>query len=437
MNVVIIHYHLHPGGVTQVIKSQIKSIQNAMPGAGIRILTGGCHDTSIYEALGAQITIKEELNYLDDIDYSKDELSSRLQKLKDYLTSQIAQQDIIHFHNLNLGKNPLLTLAIYYLAKEGYSIFNHCHDFAEDRPVNRAFLYKIIKTNFKLDPEKVLYPDIKNYQLGVINSFDKKRLMDMYNIPGYRIDLLPNPVNVQEISKATPNKKQARHSICNQLNIDKDLPIITYPVRVIKRKNIGEFILLAHLFAGQFHWMVTQPPKNPVEIEHYEKWKAFCQKYLIDIIWEAGTKVKFEELLAASHYCISTSIREGFGMVYLEPWLMDTPVFGRNIDYVTKDFLESGIEFPLLYEQLVVSFNGKETDFANLDETSKMDLIAGTISDHKSKDIILQKNISLKRIKVSLPKDIINKNKQIIKNKYSLEKYGERLHGIYEKLSGQ
>ncbi len=54
--------------------------------------------------------------------------------------------------------------------------------------------------------------------------------------------------------------------IVTRLGLDPEKKIITYPVRAIRRKNIGEFILLAVLFEGTCQFNITQAPKNPVGI---------------------------------------------------------------------------------------------------------------------------------------------------------------------------
>ncbi|MDT8394764.1 MAG: hypothetical protein RQ761_13055 [Bacteroidales bacterium] len=42
-NIAILHYHLHPGGVTSIIKSQVKSLSNNGM-FDIRVLSGDCQN---------------------------------------------------------------------------------------------------------------------------------------------------------------------------------------------------------------------------------------------------------------------------------------------------------------------------------------------------------------------------------------------------------
>ena len=51
----------------------------------------------------------------------------------------------------------MLSYLFYLLAKEGYKIFNHAHDFAEDRPTNIQFLKDIIEFKFELTSSRSSY----------------------------------------------------------------------------------------------------------------------------------------------------------------------------------------------------------------------------------------------------------------------------------------
>lgn len=93
--------------------------------------------------------------------------------------------------------------------------------------------------------------------------------------------------------------------------------------------------------------------KNPIELEHYKKWRSFCRENeLNNVHFEVGEAIDFPTLVKGSDFCITTSIREGFGMTYMEPWLYHTPVIGRKIDYITHDFINKGLIFSGLYEKI-------------------------------------------------------------------------------------
>ncbi len=428
MQIVIAHSHLNPGGVTRIIELQIESLK----GSSIKVLVGACPNPESITSRGAELNIIEDLNYLERKKYTDKEAMDMLHKVHREIRQYLIEDTVLHFHNLNLGKNPIVTYAVYLLAKEGVKVFNHAHDFAEDRPSNHAFLKEILSDIFLQDINEVLYPNLPNYHFGVLNSFDYNRLKEL-GVSKERIEWLPNPVKFIA-SEQLQEKETAKNEICEGLNLSPDKLLITYPVRVIQRKNIGEFILLSILFSHRANFTVTQPPQNPVEIDMYTQWVEFCEKHDIEITFEAGTKVNFEKLLRGSDFCITTSYKEGFGMVYLEPWLVDTPVVGRDIDFITKDFKEDGFIFPTLYFKLNIP--GIKADFKDLNLKMQMEIIASVLNGKIEKQRIFEQNPILHTLFSEIKPHILEQNKTIIKNNYSLKGYGIKLQERYKKVVG-
>lgn len=426
MKIVLFHYHLNPGGVTRIIESQIDALQMLPEKPQLLVLTGSCENKGFFARRGVELVEHAELNYLisDDSDNKL-----RLENIEKIIRGVCAKDDILHFHNLNLGKNPLVSLVVSDLALEGFTLINHAHDFSEDRPMNQSFLQKIIENEFDRTLDHVLYPQVENYHFAVLNSFDHARLIK-YGVSSQRCNLFANPV---EFTSSLPegDEEQWREEICSSLDIDPRKMIVTYPVRVIRRKNIGEYVLLAVLFAEQANWLVTQPPKNPVEIELYDKWKAFCAVEQINVGWEAGMKVDFEKLLRVSDFCFTTSIQEGFGMVYMEPWLLGTAVKGRDIPMVTKDLKQSGVQYPLLYSKLILP-NGKQLHELDIEQQFKA--IRDINNESESKKKLLESNPIIKELLNHVPKELINENNKVILEEYSLKSYGEKLDGLYKRI---
>jgi hypothetical protein len=60
------------------------------------------------------------------------------------------------------------------------------------------------------------------------------------------------------------------------------------------------------------------------------------------------------ELLRRADAAITTSVAEGFGMAFLEPWCLGIPVCGRNLPEITAGFREEGIILPWSYDRLEV-----------------------------------------------------------------------------------
>jgi len=433
MKIHILHYHLHPGGVARVIESQIKSLKQQYPQTEIQLLTGYCPNKEEYQELGVTVVQNAKLNYLYEDDLDEIDVQDLFQSILGFLYYHIGKKDILHAHNLNLGKNPALTYAVSYLSERGLFVVNHCHDFAEDRPNNWKFLKDIIEVQFNEPLKQVLYPAHENYRFAVLNSYDLKRISS-YQLPESHIFYMPNPV--QEVTFPTvEERKAAKQKICTELQLDPEKGIITYPVRVIRRKNIGEFILLAALFGERFNWLVTLPPKNPQEVKDYEKWQNFCAKYDLPIRFEVGIHLSFQTLMEGSDFCVTTSVREGFGMAYMEPWMYGTPVIGRKIPYVVDDFIERGFQFPNMYNQLLVEDRNEEKDFKDIIADEQMEVIKQIVKGRVDKTEIFARNPKLQSLMERHAQDLINANIKLVKAHFSLTEYGKKLAFIYQQFS--
>jgi glycosyltransferase involved in cell wall biosynthesis len=442
MNLFIVHYHLFRGGVTRIISHQLESLKGNSLFETTSLMTGRIPDKAVLRDIHIDAPLVEEdlLFYLPSGAPAQEYKSSE-KKLYSFFKKNITKNDIIHVHNPALGKNPLLTYTLGRLAREGYSFFYHCHDFAEDRPENYLFLKQIITDLFHADTQAVMYPCEKKTMFGVLTSYDAQRLGGM-DIPGNRIVRLPNPVKVPALPgmQSTPAqlremKKQARENVCTCFSLDPSLPIMLYPVRVIRRKNIGEFIFFASLFKKQASWLVTMPPTNPVEIAPYEQWKAFAEEIHSPVIFEAGDTMNFPSLMYAAHKAVTTSVKEGFGMCFLEPWTFHTPVTGRTIPGVIPDFKKDGIKFPHLYDRLPVFWQGKTGDFPGFSPGTQMEIIKKMLANPSMKDDFLSATGIEKKLFDPVPGDLVLHNKQVITDLYSIENYGKKLTDIYTALS--
>lgn len=428
--VLICHYHLNPGGVTRIIESQIRSLISGSVYRDILVITGHCDDPDIFRRLGATLHINEDLNYLTS---SGGNVEKKYLRIRDFFGTLVRKDDIVHFHNLNLGKNPLVTAVIAELAWKGHYVLNHAHDFAEDRPDNFSFMKEILEGSLKKKPDHILYPQLKNYLFATLNSFDQKRLVG-YAIDEERITLLPNPIAGETAILGVDNN-DLRRKVCDHLHISAEKLLVTYPVRVIRRKNIGEFILLAHLFEGEANWVVTQPPRNPLELVPYLSWKKFCIENSIAVIFDAGEKTDFEELMRSTDLCVTTSRQEGFGMAFMEPWLYGKPVIGRNIPEVTHDLESSGVNFPLLYEKLEIVYHNSTVDFSALNDDEQKTCIVEIKENGKYKNQMLEMNPFLNRMLQTVKPGLVEHNQTILLTEYSLENYARRLESLYQKFT--
>ncbi|MEM1067270.1 MAG: hypothetical protein AAGI63_00135, partial [Planctomycetota bacterium] len=129
-----------------------------------------------------------------------------------------------------------------------------------------------------------------------------------------------------------------------------------YPVRGIRRKNVGEFLLLSLFAPAQCYSGVTLRPTTLVEARSYERWQEVANELAPRAVFDAAhhEDVSFADNLAASRFVLSTSVAEGFGMAFLEPWLAHREVIARRLGSVTQDFERSGVRLNKLYDELPI-----------------------------------------------------------------------------------
>jgi glycosyltransferase involved in cell wall biosynthesis len=430
MNLSILHYHLMPGGVTRIISSQVASLTSCSYIEKVVILCGRFSPQFVTN--GVTIIENVGMNYISP--HEKKEFYMTLRdRLYSFMKDQIGRDDIIHIHNPNVGKNPVLTSAIYRLGAEGYKLFLHCHDFAEDRPDNIAFMKQVIQDVLSENVNEVMYPRFCHCFYGVLNSFDMERLKKI-GIEKDKIQRIPNPVSFDMYTDVGQMEK-ARDDVCAHFHLNPQADIFIYPVRVIRRKNIGELILLAALFPGRACWLVSMAPHNPLEITFYRKWKAFVREKQLPVFFEAGKEIDFHTLMYGADRSITTSIKEGFGMSFLEPWLFQKPVVGRSIPYVINDFKEEGMIFDSLYNNLMVSWKGEKKDFPELSDHEQRQYITKLLHGKREREKTLAETRIDEVVFSPVSQQTIMHNKKIISETYSLEHYGKRLCTIYKKLS--
>lgn len=327
--VAILHYHLQRGGVSTVIENACR----ALASRGIRacVLVGeeppaGC---------GLNACTLPALAYgsrLKDVDDLYLQLRTAARKLLD------GDPDIWHIHNHSLGKNDVFPQLPAKLAEEGERVVLQPHDFAEDyRPANYAHLCA------RLEPEDFsrIYPHSPCVNYALLNSRDLE-FMSKAGIDRQRLHLLPNAVDPFASGIAEMATDSSGSS----------LPLILYPTRAIRRKNIGELLFWASALKGRARFGITLAPQNPRERPLYDRWVEFARKLDLPIDFELGKRRDLPDLIAASRAVITTSLAEGFGMAFLEPWTAGRPVIGRRLAEITEDFSDMGIDLGACYDSL-------------------------------------------------------------------------------------
>ncbi|HSP43484.1 MAG TPA: HAD family hydrolase [Luteolibacter sp.] len=324
MNVAVVHYHLQDGGVAEVIRRMLP----VMAGKGVRqiVFTGGDEARHDWHRT------------VDGLGYGSPPITA--QQLLDRLQAAAldafgAPPEIWHFHNHSLGKNPLVPHIVERLAQAGERLLLQIHDLAEDgRPGNAR----------NLSEYRRLYPAGPRVCYAFLNHRDRDRFIDAGLRPEHA-HLLRNPV-----SPSPFDISPSRH------------PLLLAPVRGIRRKNLGELVLLSCLAPPGSRIAVTRAPRDESARILHDAWQWFAGDLSLPVDFNVvdriapcqGSGCSFDDWLAGSSHIVTTSIAEGFGLPFLEAVAWGRPLLGRDLPQLTDDHAANGIRHSRLYSNLLV-----------------------------------------------------------------------------------
>ena len=226
-------------------------------------------------------------------------------------------ETVVHVHNHSLGKNASLPGAVHALAADGFALLLQIHDFAEDyRPRNYCHLADAWN-GYEISAR--LYPQAAHIHYAVINRRDYAVLC------AGRCAGRPAAPSPECPRAARPN---AGSRFCPPRNVRSEFGVPTterfllYPVRAIRRKNLGEALFWSVLGGPGVHVGVTLAPLNPAEQPYYRRWQQVAREMQLNGHFEmGGTRgLPLDENLASADLTLTTSVSEGFGMAFLESW---------------------------------------------------------------------------------------------------------------------
>ena len=456
MRVAIIHYHLDPGGVTRVIELA----SSALTAAGVKhvVLAGGCGVSP--QALPVRVI--PELGYLTTAgDLTAESLTATLRATATEALG--GPPDVWHFHNHSLGKNCLIPEVVARLAEAGERLVFQIHDLAEQgRPTN----YQLIARHGKIYP----------YSLRIRYAFLNSREMALFTsaeLPRESATLLPNSIS-----------PIIEHSLRRDVAATNP-PLLFAPVRGIRRKNLGELVLLAALASGGTRLAVSRAPRNSDALPIHDNWRKFSEKHRLPIGFDvvdrftpaAGAASDFESWIAHATHLVTTSVSEGFGLPFLESIAQGKPLLGRDlhhlaadhsipvphrcqrilipVDWVDLTILESHLATTLernfrLYHRLLPSnqvseilaniVHGEMLDFGNLPEPLQQGIVE-KLADAAYRSIpLVEINGSTFPLKDWLAETLVHRQPTATPDQlgpWSLENYQSALSTLYHELAGQ
>lgn len=309
------------------------------------------------------------------------------EKLRGRLAAELAGCDAVVVENASVGAHPAFNLAVAGLVAsmpETRFVFR-VHDLAFHRHTNFESV-KEMAAQAGLNPARaveLICPDGLNAMHLVVNRTDAFTLYCLGLDPA-RIRYLPNAVDTG-LEGGEKLAGRLRGEMERRGWARPGEKLLVYPVRAVPRKNITESLLLVRLLnllaSGQGGIPHAIQPDGPFRlIIALEPEEAKFSRYL-DIIGEFIERSGFEarlglgelvaprhrvkqndggtesfgvaELYAASVAAVTTSVLEGFGYGYLEPWCAGRVVVGRWLP-VIDDFVYAGMRMDHFYRRLAV-----------------------------------------------------------------------------------
>jgi hypothetical protein len=356
VNVVILHCHFERGGVTQVVENHVRWLRDC-DWVSKMVLISGDRGAGLSDQTTASVTrlVTPDFDY-DPPGKSASDVRARGRRMAQELESRLAaiglsrDDCILHWHNHSLGKNTAAPAAIATMAESGWRILLQIHDFAEDsRPENYGRLITATGASAKEQIDRYLYPVASQIHYATLTRADAAVLARL-GVPPTQTHCLPN--SVVPPSDSLPDKHDSLDKLRRALKLPDAARWCVYPVRGIRRKNVGELLLLSRWMPADQFTGLTLCPATPVERRSYERWKQIAKNVAPGAVFDAGQdpSVSFSENLAAADYIVSTSVAEGFGMAFLEPWLVHRGVIARRLPTVTDDFQQCGVRLSHLYD---------------------------------------------------------------------------------------
>lgn len=365
--------------------------------------------------------------------------------------------DIWHFHNHSLGKNWTLSQAVYLIAGRGNRMLLQIHDFPEDgRPSNyRDLLQHIGDGNPAVLGER-LYPQANQVHYATLSDRDRDFLCRA-GADSDRVHILPNAVSISPVAASIQ---------------DAEARLFLYPTRAIRRKNLGEFLLWSALGAKGDRFATTLVPTSASDRASYERWVQVAHSLGLPVEFEVGLRAgaTFEKLLYSAHAVVTTSVAEGFGLAFLEPWLAGRPLAGRDLPELTNALKEQGLDLGKLYRRLLVPLSwigekflrdkiaaGIKSMFAEYGRVASERMVTrafestveadrvdfGRLDENMQESILrrvareptCRRELELPTILAQAPDAaLIEENRRVVERKYNREQYGRRLTRIYGEI---
>lgn len=365
MKLVIVHYHLRPGGIRRVIELATPHLVQQFGNIeSVTLACGEANDekwnqnfTRLIAPIRVEWLIEPALGYYSEQKHSPEKIRTGIAAaLQQLLPAAEAANYTVWAHNLGIGRNLLLTRELARIcADRGIPLVSHHHDWwfdnrwprwPEIRRSGFRTLATVAKTTFPAGP-RIRHAGINHQEAALLK----------HHYPTTAA-WLPNPV-----PRSQPPAKKAVRAASQWLEHtlgERGAPIWILPCRLLRRKNVAEALLLTRWLRPEAWLITTGGASSADERIYFDKLTQTAHQHhwrlrLGVLQGDEKKKPSVPELLAASEAVLLTSIQEGFGLPYVEAAAASRPLIARNLPNVAPDLHKFGFRLPQAYDEIHVA----------------------------------------------------------------------------------
>jgi glycosyltransferase involved in cell wall biosynthesis len=366
VKLVIVHYHLRPGGIRRVIELATPHLVRAAarPITRVVLATGQRADAAWHEhfarllpGVPVAVQVVPAFNYVSEQRGSPERITRRIRgALQQLFATADGTNCLVWAHNLGVGRNLFLARELARTcATHDIPLVSHHHDWWFDNrwvrwPELRRSGFPTLAT-----AARAVFPPAGNPLHVAINHADAAILARHF---GKSALWLPN------LTEAAPPPPAARVRFAqrwlrNRLSHD-GAPVWLLPCRTLRRKNIAEALLLTRWLRPEAWLAVTGAASSADEVPYFQALERAAHQHhwrlrLGVLAGDESRQPAIPELLTASEAVLLTSIQEGFGLPYLEAAAAQRPLLARRLPNIAPDLDRFGFRFPQAYDEIWIA----------------------------------------------------------------------------------
>lgn len=364
MQLVIVHYHLRPGGIRRIIELATPHLvrQSPRPVTRIVLATGQradrswhCHFASQLDDVPVEVVVEPTFNYLSEQRGSPARIASRIRRALELILPS-DEDCLVWAHNLGVGRNLLLSRELAAVcAERDVPLMAHHHDWWFDNrwvrwPEMRRFGFRQLSA-----PARAVFPERGSVRHVAINHADARVLQRHFGPRALWLPNLTEPGTPPATDRIAFARRWLRHKLAHD-----GAPVWLLPCRTLRRKNIAEALLLKRWLRPEAWLVVTGTASSADELPYFQKLECDAHQHhwrlrLGVLAGDESRTPTIPELLAASEAVLLTSIQEGFGLPYLEAAAAQRPLLARRLPNIAPDLDQFGFRFPQAYDEIRIA----------------------------------------------------------------------------------